>query len=51
MSRKFSGVAAIAAVGLISVAVVGTGSAAQQQPEGLAFTACDISGKQKSMGA
>jgi hypothetical protein len=50
MSRKHTGLAAVAAVALISAAVVGTGSASPTAQKS-AFTACNISGKQKKLGA
>ena len=49
MSRTYRGVGALAAVALISAVAVGTGTASSTQS--FAFTACNIDGKQKSMGA
>src|SRR5215212_1311523 len=50
MSRKHFGVAAIAAVALVSAIAVGSGSAAPTAQKA-AFTACNIDGKQKRLGA
>ena len=50
MSRKFTGLAAVAAVALISAVAVGSGSASPTAHTS-AFSACNIDGKQKSMGA
>jgi hypothetical protein len=50
MSRKFSGLAAVAAIALISVAAVGSGSASPGA-HASAFSACNIDGKQRDMGA
>ena len=50
MSRMSKGIAALFAVALISAVAVGSGSASPTA-QASAFTACDIDGKQKSMGA
>lgn len=50
MSRKHMGLTAIAAVALISAIAVGSGSASPTAQKA-AFTACNIDGKQKTMGA
>jgi hypothetical protein len=50
MSRFSKGFAAIAAVALISAVAVGSGSASPVAQKS-AFTACNIDGKQKRLGA
>ena len=50
MSRIHSGCAALAAIALISAVAVGTGSASPTA-QASAFTACNIDGKQKNLGA
>ena len=50
MSRMSKGLAALSAVALVSAVAVGSGSASPTA-QASAFTACNIDGKQKSMGA
>jgi hypothetical protein len=51
MSRKHTGVAALLVVALISAVAVGSGSAAPSAGKSVSFSPCNISGKQKSLGA